>query len=383
MRASMISAALVAAMVGYGASVAIVLAAAQALGASPVEAASWLAAVSIAKGLGMALLSIWTRVPVVLAWSTPGAALIATTAGITMPEAVGAFLICAALLILTALLPPVRRAVSAIPDGVAGAMLAGVLLPFCMAAAAYAGSDTALALPIIAAFFLVRLVNPLLAALAALALGLTLGFTLTGASLPAPDIPLNPFVYIPPEFSTSVLIGLGVPLYLVTMASQNLPGFAVLRANGYEPPVSRALGITGLGSALSALFGAHTHCMAAITASLCLGDDVHPDRDQRWKVGVVQGAIWVGLGFLGPFFSQVILALPVSIIGTVAGLALISPFLGAVQTAFTPEHTRFAAAVTLVTTASGVALFGIGAAFWGLVAGIVVALGDRLMRKPT
>ncbi len=380
MRMSLISSALVAAMVGYGASVAIVLAAAQAVGASPVEAASWLAAVSIAKGLGMTFLSFTTRMPVVLAWSTPGAALIATTVGITMPDAVGAFLLTALLLIITALLPPVRKAVSAIPDGVAGAMLAGVLLPFCMAAAAYAGTDPVFALPIIAAFFLMRLINPLMAAIAALALGLALGFTLTNATLPAPDIPLNPFVFIPPEFNTAVLIGLGIPLYLVTMASQNLPGFAVMRAHGYEPPVPQALGVTGIGSGLSALFGAHTHCMAAITAALCMGDDVHPDRDQRWKVGVVQGVIWVGLGFLGPFITQVILALPVSIIGTVAGLALISPFLGAVQTAFTPEATRFAAAVTLITTASGVVIFGIGAAFWGLVAGIAVALSDRRSR---
>ena len=381
MRMSMISAALVAALVGYGASVAIVLAAATAVGASPAQAASWLAAVSIAKGLGMAFLSTWTRVPVVLAWSTPGAALIATTTGITMPQAVGAFLLTALLLIITALLPPMRKAVSAIPEGVAGAMLAGVLLPFCMAAASYAGTDPVFALPIITAFFLVRLINPLMAALAALALGLALGFTLTTASLPAPDIPLNPFVFIPPEFSTSVLIGLGIPLYLVTMASQNLPGFAVMRANGYEPPVPQALAVTGIGSAISALFGAHTHCMAAITAALCIGDDVHPDRDQRWKVGLVQGAIWISLGFLSPFMTNVLLALPASIIGTVAGLALISPFLGAVQTAFTPDHTRFAAAVTLVTTASGVAIFGIGAAFWGLVAGIVVALGDTALRR--
>lgn len=368
-------------MVGYGASVAIVLAAAQALGASPSEAASWLAALCIAKGLGMALLSTWTRVPVVLAWSTPGAALIATSAGISMPQAVGAFLFAAFFLILTAVLPPVRRAVSAIPDGVAGAMLAGVLLPFCMAAASYAGSDPRFALPICATFFLVRLFNPLMAAIAALVIGLALGFALTGASLPGAALSLNPFVFIAPEWSAPVLIGLGLPLYLVTMASQNLPGFAVLRANGYTPPVPQALAITGIGSALSALFGAHTHCMAAITASLCIGDDVHPDRDQRWKVGVVQGGIWIVLGFLGPFITETILALPASVIGTVAGLALVSPFLGAVQTAFTPEHTRFAAAVTLITTASGVVIFGIGAAFWGLMAGITVALADTRARR--
>ena len=308
------------------------------------EAASWLAAVSIAKGIGMAWLSYSTRLPIVLAWSTPGAALIATTAGITLPEAVGAFLLTALLLLLTAMLSPVRKAVSAIPDGVAGAMLAGVLLPFCMAAAAYAGTDPIFALPIIVVFFLVRLIHPLMAALVGLALGLLLGFLLTDATVPALDVPLNPFVLIPPEFNMSVLIGLGVPLYLVTMASQNLPGFAVLRAHGYEPPVQQALGVTGLGSAISALFGAHTHCMAAITAALCVGDDVHPDRDQRWKVGLVQGAIWICLGFLGPFITQVILSLPDAIIGTVAGLALLAPFLGAIQTAFTPEDTRFAAA---------------------------------------
>ncbi|QGX97430.1 benzoate transporter BenE [Roseovarius faecimaris] len=380
MRMSMISAALVAALVGFGASVSIVLAAAQALGATPAQTASWLAAVSIAKGLGMILLSGWTRVPVVLAWSTPGAALIATTSGIGMNEAVGAFLFAALLIVLTALLPPIRRAVSAIPDGVAAAMLAGVLLPFCMAAARYAGTDPAFALPIIAMFLAMRLIQPLTAALAALALGLILGFALSPAQPPAFDIALNPFVFVLPEVSVPVLLGLGLPLYLVTMASQNLPGFAVLRANGYEPPVGRALGVTGLGSALSALFGAHTHSMAAITAAICLGPDVHPDKDERWKVGLIQGVIWIALGFLGPYFTSVMLALPASIIGTVAGLALILPFLGAVQTAFTPEHTRFAAAVTLITTASGVAAFGIGAAFWGLVAGVVITLADRLRR---
>lgn len=375
---SLISAALVAALVGFGASVAIVLAAAQALGATPAQAASWLAAVSIAKGLGMILLSSWARVPVVLAWSTPGAALIATTTGIGMAQAVGAFLFAALLLMLTALLPPIRRAVSAIPDGVAGAMLAGVLLPFCMAAASHAGTDPRFALPIIAMFLLMRLVHPLTAALAALALGLALGFVLTPAALPRFEVALNPFTFIAPEFSVAVLIGLGLPLYLVTMASQNLPGFAVLRANGYEPPVGPALAVTGAGSFLSALFGAHTHCMAAITAAICLGPDVHPDRDQRWKVGVVQGVIWIALGFLGPYFTAIMLALPPSIIGTVAGLALVMPFLGALQTALAPEATRFAAAVTLITTASGVAAFGIGAAFWGLVAGIGIVLMERI-----
>ncbi|MCY0093326.1 benzoate/H(+) symporter BenE family transporter [Hoeflea ulvae] len=380
MRISMISAALVAALVGYGSTIALVLAAAAAVGADAGQTASWVAAICFSKAIGSALLSSWKRVPIVLAWSTPGAALIAASTGVDIHQAVGAFVFAGLLIALTAAIRPLNRAVNAIPTGVASGMLAGVLLPFAMAVALHAASEALLVLPLIAVFLLVRLFNPLLAVLAALLVGFVLAFTLGGAVLPLETASWTLLGFIMPEFDPAVLLGLGLPLYLVTMASQNLPGFAVLRANGYEPPVTEALGVTGILSAFFALFGAHTISMAAITAAICIGDDVHPDRNQRWKVGLVYSAVWVALGLSGPVIVPAILAMPPAIIAVVAGLALISPLIGAIVSAFDVPASRFAAAATFAVTASGVAAFGIGAAFWGLMAGLAVHLLDHLKR---
>ncbi len=371
MRISLVSSALVAAMVGYGSTIALVLSAAAALGATPQQTTSWVLAICLAKATGSALLSTWARVPVVLAWSTPGAALIAATTGVTMPQAVGAFLLAGALVALTAALRPLGRAVAAIPDGLAAGMLAGVLLPFVIRLADTARADPALILPVIAVFALVRLRNPSFAVLAALATGAVTGL-LHPLSAPAIPYTLPHLTFIAPEFDAGVLIGLGLPLYLVTMASQNLPGFATLRSAGYEPPVRPALATTGLLSMLAGLFGAHTISMAAITAAICLGDDVHPDRAQRWKVGVAYAAVWVCLGLFGPAILRQIAALPPGVVSALVALALLGPLTGALTGAFSPPPQRFAAAVTLTVTASGVAFLGIGAAFWGLLAGLAI-----------
>jgi benzoate membrane transport protein len=373
----MISAAMVAALVGYGSTIALVLAAASAVGATAAQTASWVLAICLAKALGSAVLSTWNRVPVVLAWSTPGAALIAATTGISMAEAVGAFIFAGALIAATALIRPLGRAVSAIPDGIAAAMLAGVLLPFCLKGMVAAKAAPALVLPMVAVFLIVRLVNPAVAVLAALGLGLALAFGTGAAVWPALALPAPAPLLIWPEVSLPVLIGLGLPLYLVTMASQNLPGFATMRAHGFAPPVARALGVTGGISALSALFGAHTVNMAAITAAICMGEDVHPDRDQRWKVGLAYAGVWVLLGLFSPAILSLLAALPGEVMGALVALALLAPLMGALTGGFTPPETRFAATLTLAVTGAGVAAFGIGAAFWGLVAGLMVWGLDR------
>lgn len=381
MRFSMISAALVAALVGYGSTIALILAAAAAVGADAAQTASWVAGICFAKAIGSALLSTWKKVPMVLAWSTPGAALIAASTGVDIHQAVGAFIFAGLLIALTAAIKPLNRAVSAIPTGVASGMLAGVLLPFSMAVATHAAAFPALVLPLIAIFLLVRLFNPLMAVLAALIGGLGIAFSYGGASLPLAEMDWTPLTFVPPVFDPAVFVGLGLPLYLVTMASQNLPGFAVLRANGYEPPVAAALGVSGLLSSVSALFCAHTINMAAITAAICLGDDVHPDRTQRWKVGLVYALVWGLLGLSGPLIVPAILAMPPAIIAVVAGLALIPPLIGALVSAFEVPATRFAAAATFAVSASGVAAFGVGAAFWGLAAGLLVYAMDALRPK--
>jgi benzoate membrane transport protein len=380
MRLSVLSAATVAALVGYAASVAIVLAAATALGATPSQAASWLLAVSLGKAAGSALLSWQSRVPVVLAWSTPGAALIAATSGITLAEGVGAFIVAGLLIAATGLIRPLGTLVARIPDGIAAGMLAGVLLPFCLKGAGAAQALPMIVLPMVAVFLVVRLFNPAMAVLAAFASGIVLalftGTDLGGLSLAAPH--LEPMV---PAFRLSVILGLGLPLYLVSMASQNLPGFATLRAAGYEPPVAPALTVTGLISALTAPFGAHTVSMAAITAAICLGPDVHPDRDRRWVVGLAYAGVWVVLGLLSPTVLQLLAALPAPVVLALVALALLSPLMGALSGAFAVPDQRFAATLTLAVTASGVAAFGIGAAFWGLVAGVAVQALERLRPK--
>ena len=380
MRPSVFSAAFVAALVGYGSTITLVLAAAAALGATPAETASWIFAVCMAKAIGSAGLSAYSRVPIVLAWSTPGAALIAGSEGLTMAEGVGAFVIAGLLILLTGLIRPLERLVSAIPAGIAAGMLAGVLLPFCLRVPPAAATHPALILPVVAVFLAVRLWNPALAVLAALATGLVLAFA-GGTALPALSLTLPRPVLITPDWSYGALIGLALPLYLVTMASQNLPGFAVLRGAGYTPPVRPALVVTGGLSAIAALFGAHTINMAAITAAICLGDDVHPDRAERWKVGLAYGVFWVCLAFFGPVILAVFAVLPPALLTVVVGLALAAPLIGSVSAAFAAPEERFAAATTLVTAASGVTVFGIGGAFWGLMAGLAVHGLARATRR--
>ena len=381
MRVSLFSSALVAALVGYGSTIALVLAAAAAVNATPVQTASWVFAICLAKAVGSAGSSFHHKIPMVLAWSTPGAALIAATSGITLPEAVGAFVLAGLLIALTGAVRPLGRVVALIPDGIAAAMLAGVLLPFCLKGAAAAQNLPALVVPMVAVFLAVRLKNPALAVLAALAVGVGLALVTGAASLPALHLP-RPTLHITwPSFRPEVLIGLGLPLYLVTMASQNLPGFATLRAAGYEPPVGPALITTGAISAISGLFGAHTISMAAITAAICLGDDTHPDRSQRWKVGLAYAGFWVMLGLLSPVILPILAALPPALITALVALALLGPLMGALTGAFTPSATRFAATVTLTVTASGVAVLGIGAAFWGLLAGLTAYAIEQAAKR--
>lgn len=375
MRASLFSAALVAALVGFGSTAALVLAAAAAVGATPAQATSWVLASALAKGLGSAALSLWSRQPMVLAWSTPGAALLAATQGLSMEEAVGAFVAAGLLIAAMGLLRPLGRLVAMIPDAVAAGMLAGVLLPFVLRLAPSAAEAPALVLPMVGAFALVRLRSPALAVLAALALGLGLAFATGAATAPA-AVGLPLLVPVAPDLDPGLVLGLAVPLALVTMAGQNLPGFATMRAAGYDPPVGAALAATGLLSAATGLFGAHTTNMAAITAAICLGEEVHPDRAQRWKVGLAYAAAWVALGLASPLAIAALAALPPALVAGIVGIALLGALTGALAGAMAAPAARLPAVATLAVTASGVEAFGVGAAFWGLLAGLALhALG--------
>lgn len=261
--------------------------------------------------------------PIIAAWSTPGLALIGASVGFTMPEAVGAFIVTALALILTGLIRPLSTLVSRIPASVASGMLAGVLLSFVIAAAKSVSLDPAFVLPLVALFFIVRLFNPSLAVIAVLVLGMA--YALMSArvpELPAPEISTLTLIW--PEFHIGAMIGIALPLYIVTMASQNLPGFAVLRASGYEPPTSAALRVTGFFSLLTAPFGAATSNLAAISAALCTNPDAHPDPKKRWMTGPVYAAYYVIFALFGASLVAIFAVLPVTLIALVAGLALVA-----------------------------------------------------------
>jgi benzoate membrane transport protein len=382
---SIVFSALVASFVGFAASVAVVLAAAQAVGATPAQTVSWIAGLGIAKGLSSLWLSWRYRLPIICAWSTSGAALIAATTGIDLPAAVGAFLAAAALTMLTAGFGPLGRLTERIPMSIASAMLAGVIFRFVVAVFDEMRLSPALVLPLLAVFLLARLVNPFLGVIAALLAGIAISFATGLADWSAAPAALTTLEWVTPRFDIAAILGLGVPLYLVTMASQNLPGFAVLRADGYNPPTSAALFVTGLMSALTAPFGAHMVNMAAISASICTGPDTHPDPAQRWKAGVLYGLSWLAIAGFAGLLLALIVAMPKALIVAVAGLGLVGSLTGALGQAMIAERQRFAAVVTFAVAASSLSLFGVGSAFWSLVAGLGVltldALAGRLRRR--
>jgi len=380
MRASVVISAVVAVLVGFGSTLAVVLAAANALGASPEQTSSWVAALCLSLMVTTAILSIRHKIPIVTAWSTPGTAIIAASSGIGMNAAVGAFMLTAALILLTAAVRPLAALIEKIPASIASAMLAGVLFSFVMAIFEHMQTSPALVLPLVAAFAVLRLFSPTWAVLAVLALGVGLAYQL-GMTREIGLMQLSTLTWIPPEFELASLIGLGLPLYIVTMASQNLPGFAVLKAAGYKVPSRSILTVTGLASLVSAGVGAHTSNLAAITASLCTGPDAHPDKDKRWLTGPVYAAGYGILALFGASLVTLFASFPQSLIATVAAVALAGPLVAALGASMTrPEH-RFAAVTTFLVTASGISAFGIGSAFWGLVAGLAIFGMDRLANR--
>ena len=378
---SQLFSALVAAFVGFAASVPLVIAAAAALGATPAQAVSMVAALALAKAASSLVLSWYSRMPMICAWSTPGAALIAASSGITFEAGVGAFIVAAVLMLATALVTPLGALVARIPMPIASAMLAGVIVRFVVAVFDQMKVAPLLVGVALAVFLVVRLVNPFAAVIAALGAGAAAAFG-TGQAVWPQALPLVPaLTFVMPDFQVPAMIGLGLPLYLVTMASQNLPGFAVLRASGYEPPVQAALGVTGLFSLLTAPFGAHMTNMAAISAAICTGPDTHPDQAERWKAGLWYSLVWLAIALGAGALLAVLKAMPAALIAAVAGLGLVGSLAGALGTAMAQERERFAAVITFAVAASGLSLYGIGAAFWSLVAGLAVLGLDWLKAR--
>ena len=380
MRLSIPISAFVAAIVGFGGTLAIVIAAAHAVGATQIQTASWVTAICLAMAIESLWLSWRTKMPVITAWSTPGLALMAASTGFSIGEAVAAFIATAILLIATGLFRPLTQLISRIPPSVASGMLAGIVVTFALNAVKTVPVDPWLILPLIAAFFLIRVFHPALSVLSVLVGGGLAAF-LTGrvGGLPTPE--LSTLTLISPDFTAKAMIGLALPLYLVTMASQNLSGLAVLRAAGYHPEPGPLIGVTGLFSLLSAPFGGSTTNLAAISAAICTGPDVHPDPAERWKTGPFYALAYLIFALFGASLVAIFAVLPQSLIVLVAGLALMASLANALAIALKDEGDRMAATVTFVVTASGLTLFGVGAAFWGLIAGLVVLFLDRLKKR--
>lgn len=380
MRLSIPVSAFVAAIVGFGGTLAIIIAAADAVGATQLQTASWVTAICLAMAVETAWLSWRTKMPVITAWSTPGAALIAASTGFSMAEAVGAFLVTGVLLVITGLFKPLTRLIAKIPGSVASGMLAGIVVTFAIGAVKTIPADPWLILPLIGAFFVIRLFNPALSVLAVLVGGGVAAF-LTGrvGGLPTPE--LSTLTLIAPEFSASAVIGLAIPLYLVTMASQNLSGLAVLKADGYDPAPGPLIGVTGLFSVLTAPLGASTTNLAAISAAICTGPDVHPDPAQRWKTGPFYALAYLVFAAFGASLVAIFAVLPQTLIVLVAGLALVASLANALSIALKGPDERMAATITFAVTASGLTLFGVGSAFWGLVGGLLVLLLDGFKKR--
>ncbi|MBL6953646.1 MAG: benzoate/H(+) symporter BenE family transporter [Alphaproteobacteria bacterium] len=371
------------AFAGFTSSFAVVLQGLAAVGASEAQAASGLMALAIAMGLGGIILSAATRAPVSVAWSTPGAALLASTGAIDggFAAVVGAFLVCGFGFILAGLWKPLGRAIGAIPAPLANAMLAGILVSLCLAPFKAIAFDPLLGLPILLAWIIVGAFNKLLAVPAALVvyfLIVAFGVDVSAQELNSVHASAVPRLeFISPVFSLAGLLNIAIPLFIVTMASQNIPGIAVMTSNGFAAKPRLWFTVTGIFSVLAAPFGGHAVNLAALTAAMCAGEDAHRDPNRRYWAAIVAGMGYIAFGLLAGVVTAFVSIAPAILIQAVAGLALIAAFSGATVAAFKDPGTREAAAVTFLVSASGVSVGGISGAFWGLIAGGAIMLVKR------
>ncbi|MCZ4346291.1 benzoate/H(+) symporter BenE family transporter [Devosia neptuniae] len=373
-----------AAIVGYASTFTLVLAALTAAGASPQQAGSGLMSVCIAMGILNIVVSARLRVPVSFAWTTPGMAFLLTVGEPVggFPAVAGAFLVAAVLIFLTGLIKPLARLMAAIPAPIANAMLAGMLLTLCLAPITAVAEMPLLALPVLLAWVIaLRFARRYAVPIAVLVTGVLLAIT-TNLPPGALDGSWPALVPVTPVFTLDAIIRIGLPIYVVTMASQNLPGLAVMQANGFALSPAPLFVATGLASAATAFFGGHATNLAAITAAICAGPEAHPDKAKRWPAPIATGATYLLLAPGASLAAAFIAASPPLLIQAVAGLALLSSLTGALAGALAHEETRLPAIFTFVTTASGITIIGVGAPFWGLVGGIGMLVLLRFGLKP-
>ncbi|MEB1055474.1 benzoate/H(+) symporter BenE family transporter [Citrobacter portucalensis] len=360
----------VAVLVGYASSAAIIWQAALAAGATTGQIAGWMTALGLAMGVSTLALTLWYRAPVLTAWSTPGAALLVTgLQGVSIQDAIGVFIVANALIVLCGITGLFARLMKIIPHSLASAMLAGILLRFGLQAFNSLNSELILCGSMLLAWLVLKVIAPRYAVIAAMLVGIAIA--LVKGDIVTDGVNLSPVLpaFIAPHFSLAHSISIALPLFLVTMASQNAPGIATMKASGYSLPVSPLIVFTGLLALLFSPFGVYSICIAAITAAICQSPEAHPDVNRRWLAAAAAGVFYILAGVFGGSVTGLMAALPVSWIQMLAGLALLGTISGSLFQALHNEAERDAAIVTFLVTASGLTVLGVGSAFWGLIVG--------------
>ncbi len=371
----------VAVLVGFTSSVAIIFQATQQLGATPAQTTSWMWALGMGMGLTSLGLSLWTRQPVLTAWSTPGAALLAATSGVPMAEAIGAFIVCGGLIVLSGITRAFERIMDRIPMAIASALLAGVLARFGLDAVRATPTAPLLVVAMLLTYLAGRRWWPRYATPSVLLAGIAVAGLQGQLQLGVIRWEWAAPVWTTPRFSLTTLIGVALPLFLVTMASQNLPGVAAQRASGYQTPVSASITATGLATVLLAPFGGYAFNLAAITAAICMGREAHEDPARRYMASVMAGVFYLLIGLAGGAVVGLLQAFPKPLVAAVAGLALLGTIAGGLSAALKEEKHRDAAILTFLVTLSGLSLMGIGSAFWGVVAGAVSLMVQHFRQR--
>ncbi len=373
----------VAVLVGFTSSIAIVFQAAQGFNATPAQITSWMWALGIGMGLCSALPSLWLRKPVMVAWSTPGAAVLAVAAaGFTMSDALGAFMVSAMLITLCGVTGLFEKLMHRIPVALASALLAGVLARFGLQGFVAAQTALPLVLLMLAVYLLGKRFLPRYAVPLTLLIAITYAVANGQFNVTGLELSLATPVFTAPTFSFSAVVSLALPLFIVTMASQNLPGVAAIRAAGYTMPLSKIISLTGIATVLLAPFGGFALNLSAITAAICMGEEAHPDPARRYTAAVTCGVIYIGIGLFGAIVTGLLVAFPKELIAAIAGLALLGTISTGLATALADERHREAAIITFLVTLSGVVIAGIGSAFWGVMAGTLALFVQNLLHPP-
>ena len=370
---------------GFTSTIALIFHAAQSLGATPAQVTSWVLALGVGMGLGTLGLSLWARAPILITWSTPGAAVIASAAGggVSQAEATGAFVLCGALMWLCGVTGWFERVMNRIPVALAAALLAGILAKFALLAFAAATPQPVLVVGMLLTYLLGKRLWPRYAIPGVLVVAVLLatvqGQLHTAALRWEPALP----VWVTPQWSWQAILGMGLPLFIVTMASQAVPGVSAIRVFGYRTPVSPLMSWSGVITVLLAPFGGYAFNLAAITATIVLQPHAHPDAHKRYTAALMAGLFYLVMAALGGAVAGILTAFPPALIMGVAGLALLGTIANGLAASLQDTRYREAAVITFLVTLSGVTLMGVGSAFWGLVAGVLTLFVEHFRARPS